>query len=234
MAADFQTLGDYQRSLRSQATKGENALCRILNEAGIEYIFQETIGYYIVDFVIPSRMMIIEVDGASHDSEEARAYDKRRDDWLRQRGFKVQRVKDAHVGDYLVREINLHREYKPDVFREALKRATAKKIEEGMADHTELTDEEILKSLRRHLDAWPLASVLKAKLVRSLTNQALEGAKRGLAVIRRPERQKQKELARKMAKEIAAKAQADARKPRLIKADTFRERMDAFRRQTEG
>ena len=50
---------------------------------------QEPLGGYIVDFVCLERRLIVELDGGQH--ADRNAYDKKRDDWLRNQGFVILR-----------------------------------------------------------------------------------------------------------------------------------------------
>ena len=53
------------------------------------------IGPYICDFVCPEAAIVIELDGSQH--LDAAAYDSRRDDFLRSRGFRVLRFWNSPV-----------------------------------------------------------------------------------------------------------------------------------------
>ena len=58
---------------------------------------QAPIGNYIADFAWLSARIAIEVDGATHEREETRARDRRKDAFLRSQGFEVFRVNDDEV-----------------------------------------------------------------------------------------------------------------------------------------
>jgi very-short-patch-repair endonuclease len=62
---------------------------------GCKFRRQYNLGDYIVDFACLERRLIIEVDGGQH-SEQAE-YDTKRDEWLRQQGFRVLRFWDNDV-----------------------------------------------------------------------------------------------------------------------------------------
>ena len=49
-----------------------------LKPLGINILRQKVIDHYIVDFYIPSRKLVIEIDGDSHFTEKAKKYDKKR------------------------------------------------------------------------------------------------------------------------------------------------------------
>lgn len=55
--------------------------------------FQVRIGFYVADFVFPSKMLIIELDGPSHDAD----HDAKRDEWLGQAGFTIWRVTNSEA-----------------------------------------------------------------------------------------------------------------------------------------
>jgi len=49
-----------------------------LKPLGINVLRQKVIDHYITDFYIPSRKLVIEIDGDTHLTEEAKKYDKKR------------------------------------------------------------------------------------------------------------------------------------------------------------
>ena len=58
---------------------------------------QHPVGSIIVDFYCPSARLAVEVDGATHASEEAMWRDRARDHWLAEQGIEVMRVSAAAV-----------------------------------------------------------------------------------------------------------------------------------------
>lgn len=92
-----------RRALRNDMTPAEKILWRYLkNDAlGVRFRRQFGIGSYIVDFCIPTLKIVIELDGNTHDSKEAKAYDKIRDDYIRAAGFTVIRFRNDEVYDTL-------------------------------------------------------------------------------------------------------------------------------------
>ncbi|GAB3194214.1 very-short-patch-repair endonuclease [Pontibacter aydingkolensis] len=58
---------------------------------------QHSIGNYIVDFYCASEKLVIEVDGSVHDTPEAIANDKVRDETLQNLGYKVVRIRNSEV-----------------------------------------------------------------------------------------------------------------------------------------
>lgn len=68
---------------------------------GIEGRFrrQAAIGPYVVDFVHHGGKLAIELDGPHHESDEAKARDAKRDDWLKSQGFTVMRFRNEELWD---------------------------------------------------------------------------------------------------------------------------------------
>ena len=78
------------RSLRRQLTASELTVWGAVRnkQLGARFRRQEPIGPYIVDFVCLSHRLIVESDGSHHGGR----YDRRRDEFLRSRGFTVLHV----------------------------------------------------------------------------------------------------------------------------------------------
>jgi very-short-patch-repair endonuclease len=80
------------RTLRKTMTEPERKLWRYVRQRqldGHKFRRQVRIGPYIADFACLSALIVIEVDGGQH--ADARAYDARRDDYMRGQGFRVLR-----------------------------------------------------------------------------------------------------------------------------------------------
>ena len=58
---------------------------------------QKNIGYYIVDFYIHSKSIVIELDGAGHFEEEQEIKDKKRDSELSKLGLRVIRYTNTDI-----------------------------------------------------------------------------------------------------------------------------------------
>jgi very-short-patch-repair endonuclease len=81
----------FAKALRANATDAEKTLWRLLRSrrlAQMKFRRQVPIGPWIVDFVSFEQRLIIEADGSQHAESED---DKRRDDDLSERGFRVVR-----------------------------------------------------------------------------------------------------------------------------------------------
>ena len=79
------------RTLRKRMTDAERRLWYLLRAhrfGGVKFNRQAPLGPYVVDFVCFSRKLIIEADGGQHADNPN---DRRRDEWLRNEGFRVLR-----------------------------------------------------------------------------------------------------------------------------------------------
>jgi very-short-patch-repair endonuclease len=93
-------LRDYARLNRLISTAGEKEMWRYLQSfrpAGARFRRQAPIGNYIADFAWSSARIVVEVDGASHESAEQRERDQRKDAFLRREGFRVFRISGNDV-----------------------------------------------------------------------------------------------------------------------------------------
>ena len=83
------------KNLRNNSTKQEVILWQYLKGkqlCGVKFRRQQPIGNYIVDFVSMSEKIIIELDGSQHNSDDGQLYDKERDNFLSDLGYKVIRI----------------------------------------------------------------------------------------------------------------------------------------------
>lgn len=89
--------GNWARLYNNQ-TLAETALEPAVAKLGRPYRFQHIVSNrYICDFALPLDMVILEVDGPSHNTKAARAVDQKRTEFLNERGWTVVRCqnKDA-------------------------------------------------------------------------------------------------------------------------------------------
>ena len=64
---------------------------------GNQFYRQKTIGDFIADFYCPRANLVLELDGGQHYTEEGRATDGRRDEFMRSIGLRVLRFSDREV-----------------------------------------------------------------------------------------------------------------------------------------
>ena len=88
-------------ALRKNMTKAEASLWKyVLKEKqlkGYQFRRQRPVLKYIDDFLCKELMLIVEVDGITHDTEETVAKDRQRESDLRKDGFKIVRFTDEEV-----------------------------------------------------------------------------------------------------------------------------------------
>lgn len=82
---------------RKKPTPAELELKKQLQRWKIKFRSQRPFHWYIVDFVIPERRLIIEVDGGYHLTEKQKAYDEKRTRYLEGLGNKVVRFTNDEV-----------------------------------------------------------------------------------------------------------------------------------------
>lgn len=68
---------------------------------GYKFRRQCSIGRYVVDFYCPTRRLVVELDGDSHFTDEAEAYDRIRNEYMRSLGLKVVRFTNTEVRENL-------------------------------------------------------------------------------------------------------------------------------------
>ncbi|MDP1914545.1 endonuclease domain-containing protein [Brevundimonas sp.] len=83
------------RDLRRRLTLPEVVLWTALRGrrlGGLRFRRQHPIGPYIVDFFCPALRLALEVDGRVHEHPDSLRHDRRRTDWLNERGVEVFRI----------------------------------------------------------------------------------------------------------------------------------------------
>ena len=92
-------LKGFSRKLRGFGEKSEAMLWKRIKSRQIGYAFnrQKPILNYIADFYCKELNLVVEIDGASHFSEEAHERDAERDRQMRAIGLEIVRVLDGDV-----------------------------------------------------------------------------------------------------------------------------------------
>ena len=86
------------KNMRTRMTKYEYRLyAGFLSSLPMKVCRQKVIGDYIVDFLLPSEKLIIEVDGAQHYTEDGKKRDSERDAWLRGEGYEILRYGNTDI-----------------------------------------------------------------------------------------------------------------------------------------
>ena len=92
------------RKLRQNLTEQEAVMWHLLRNRGLNgYKFrrQYPIGSYVVDFVCRELKLIIELDGGQHNEPENIEYDKKRTQYLKEKGYKVVRFWNNEIDENL-------------------------------------------------------------------------------------------------------------------------------------
>ena len=90
----------FARSLRRQMTTAEEILWRALRGRKFDdfkFRRQVPIGRFVVDFLCVEHRFIVELDGAPHETLEQQDHDALRDAYLRERGYRILRLKNDVV-----------------------------------------------------------------------------------------------------------------------------------------
>jgi very-short-patch-repair endonuclease len=91
-------LGDRARELRKNMTKAERKLWYdYLRDLSTRFYRQRPIDNFIVDFYCPSLKLVIEIDGDTHNSQEAKDYDLERSQRLEGYGLQVVRFTNEEI-----------------------------------------------------------------------------------------------------------------------------------------
>jgi BirA family biotin operon repressor/biotin-[acetyl-CoA-carboxylase] ligase len=85
------------RSLRREATPAERALWQYLSKSqtGAKFSRQMPVGPWFADFLCRELLLVVELDGFSHDAAPER--DARRDAWMAAQGYTVLRFTNQDV-----------------------------------------------------------------------------------------------------------------------------------------
>ena len=92
-------LKENARKNRLKMTEAETILWEQLRQYARPYRFrrQHIIGDYIADFVCLQKMLVIEVDGEYHSTDEQQALDAQRTEFLNRVGFSVVRFSNEQI-----------------------------------------------------------------------------------------------------------------------------------------
>lgn len=88
--------------LRKNMTPQETKLWNLLrnrNLLNLKFRRQVPIGTYVADFVCEAKNLVIEIDGGQHNTNEIADYDKKRTDFLQQKGYKVIRFWNNEIDE---------------------------------------------------------------------------------------------------------------------------------------
>ena len=90
----------FARAQRQNMTRAETMLWRAVRNHQIDghgFRRQTPIGPYFADFVCLARKIVVEADGRTHETADAKNKDADRDAWFRRAGFRVLRFPDELI-----------------------------------------------------------------------------------------------------------------------------------------
>ncbi|MDD4902116.1 MAG: endonuclease domain-containing protein [Patescibacteria group bacterium] len=92
-----------RQKLRNERPVSERLLWSQLRNSQLGYKFrrQQGVGKYIVDFFCPELKLVIEIDGATHETEEEIKQDKIRQIFLESLGLKILRYRNLEIKEGL-------------------------------------------------------------------------------------------------------------------------------------
>ena len=91
---------EFRQQLRRKSTPAERIVWKHLQNRQLEGLkFRQQHGYgpYVMDFYCPTIRLCIEIDGESHDSNEAKFNDENRTAFLEQNGITVIRFRNEEI-----------------------------------------------------------------------------------------------------------------------------------------
>lgn len=91
------------KRMREHPTPAEACFAERLWGRGIHFRQQVVIGCYIADFVIPAKMLVVELDGGYHRKPGRILYDQKRAAYLQACGFKILRIANTKAYTYDLR-----------------------------------------------------------------------------------------------------------------------------------
>lgn len=107
-------LKEYRQELRKKMTPAEIALWQMLRNRqldGVRFFRQYSIDNYILDFYSPKFSLAIELDGDYHFDSYQIEQDKKRTQYLLEKGIRVLRFENFEVFEYPQRTLDEIRKY---------------------------------------------------------------------------------------------------------------------------
>ena len=118
-------LKQFARQQRRNLTPSEAAFRDKLENASIGYKNHPIVGFYIPDFVIHTRLLIVEIDGGYHMELNQVEYDARKDAFMKKAGFHIVRIRNEDVETWPLSNLDKYPLRPESDFRTLLGRANA-------------------------------------------------------------------------------------------------------------
>lgn len=131
--------------MRKNPTQSEHLAAEAMKKSGLKYESQKVLGFYILDFLVPSKCLVVEIDGRSHDDKAYK--DCFRDSFINQCGFRVVRV-SASEAKNVMEYINKYPDADNYIYRNKRAFAIAKE-RKGLSDKKTSGSGKKLKNLQR-------------------------------------------------------------------------------------
>jgi len=99
-----------RKDLRNNPTKTEKQLWSILKGKklmGYKFRRQYGVGKYVIDFYCVKKKLAIESDGEVHENVASRKYDQERDDYIKNFGINILRIKNEDVEKDIFKVVEL-------------------------------------------------------------------------------------------------------------------------------
>lgn len=99
-----------RKDLRNNPTKAEKLLWNVFKGKGLggfKFRRQYGVGRYVIDFYCVKSKLAVETDGGVHDSEESQKYDKDREEFIKNFGIRILRIRNEEVESNIEGVINM-------------------------------------------------------------------------------------------------------------------------------
>lgn len=93
---------EFARLRRQMADEWERQMWQLLRNrqrCNQKFRREHPLGSYVADFYCAAAKLVVEIDGASHETLQAQQHDAARDQWMREQGIRVLRFTCAQVED---------------------------------------------------------------------------------------------------------------------------------------
>jgi len=121
------------RAMKSKPTSAELVMLGRLEMSGLKFKHQHPLGIYLADFLVPKKLIVIEVDGEYHRTDKQMAKDIRRDKYMNTMGFTVVRVQNSEAASFDLESVHAW----PDATPQEMGRAMGKAGSWGKAMNRE-------------------------------------------------------------------------------------------------
>ena len=118
--------------LKQKHTRHEEFFRKAMKTEKFKFFFQRVIGQYIVDFFIPDKNLIVEIDGLQHKVKKIQDADDFRDAFLEGAGFKILRITHKEIENDFKASMKIINDMPNGFWNECLDRANKinKRIDE--------------------------------------------------------------------------------------------------------